>query len=450
MEEPTTDPDAGEPPDAGLPDAGEPPDAGPLPDAGEPPDAGPPPVDPAGPWPQDPVLNYTDRYGLDHVQSLTVDAAHNIWLLAGSRIGMLSADTKKVVWTQNVGQAGKGYTSTVICGGAAGQAYVGYRAGDDIPGGNRIASEGEPGYDPANWNYYQQGDMDVVQWDALQGAVTLQEHLYQSMGSSRPTGNAPLGIHNSNDYHYDEDRSIYSCARVMRGPYAGEVYIGTNHGVTRIRGLTYSSHRHPVFWVKKDDGSWSQRTGLTYGLGIGQDGAVLIGNDWKIGIIVPNPDMALWHFEDKGAFYTLNTFVEPVNGGDDTYRSGEVPFAFWRAFEQTKDGAYYVGSHTEGLFRLDTQRRQQSNGAYTLKVQATTRVEDLGSRSINALAATDDGSLFVGTDGDGLWRIKPDRTLEKVSGVKGGGIQQLLYDPTVTPSMLFVRVNSKVYVLRGY
>lgn len=406
-----------------------------------------------GPWPTDAVSNYSERYGLDGVESVGVDAAHNIWLLDGDRIGVLRADTRQVVWSSGVGQAGE-YASTVICGGAAGQAYVGYMTENDIPGGNRISSPGEPDFSQFRWDtYFKQGDMDAVRLDAAAGVVKLEEHLYQSAGSSRATGNPNIGLHNSNDYHFDEDRSIYSCKRVMRGQYAGEVYIGTNHGVTRIRGLVYSSHRHPAFWVEKknDDGStsWSQRAGYTYGLGIANDGSVLIANDWKIGVIQPIPNMADWHYEERGAAYALNVFVTPVNGGPD-YRTAEAPFAYWRGFEQTADGAYYVGSRTEGLYRIDVKRRVLTDGTYRLDAPQYTRVEGAGISSVSALAATDDGSLFIGTERNGLWRLKPDRTLEKVTGVQGSDVKQLIYDPTVTPASLYVLVNKKVFVLRGY
>jgi len=35
--------------------------------------------------------------------------------------------------------------------------------------------------------------------------------------------------------------------RVDDGPFKGEVYFGSNHGLTRVRGDLYGDHRHPTF-----------------------------------------------------------------------------------------------------------------------------------------------------------------------------------------------------------
>ncbi|AGC48851.1 hypothetical protein MYSTI_07579 [Myxococcus stipitatus DSM 14675] len=464
-EPPASEEDAGTdggPEDDGGTQTPEPPDAGP-PDAGEPPL----PPKPEGPWPTDPLTNYSSKYAIPKVVAMGVDAAHNLWFLNRDRIGVLRAGTDKVLWnSQPIGQASRGFgtspdnlatNSRVICGGKAGEAYVGYEAVNDIPGGQRIAGRGEADFSEERYLEFQKGDVDAVTVSDDGTDIVLREHLFRSKGTSRPSRNEPIGIRNSNDFHYDEDRSVYSCVRVMQGPYEGEVYVGTNHGVTRIRGYEYSSHRHPAYWVTTPTGGRSQRAGYTFGLGISKDGDLLIANDWKIGILPPNAALEWWDSEERKpempagvepALYTLNTFVDPVNPGNDETRGETAPFNFWRAFQQTADGSYYVGGLGTGLWQF--QANPQRHNPSKLSDSDYVRVQGANTDDYTALAATRDGSLFVGTADHGLWRLTPTKQLEKVSGVSGAKVQQLIYDARVTPGALYALVDGKLYVLRGY
>jgi len=440
-----------------------------------------------GPWPTDALTNYSDKYNIRQVQSVGVDAAHNIWVLDGASIGVLRADTKQLVWTSKpIGQARLGFgpdtlatASSVICGGKAGEAYVGYEANELQPDPeypflhpNFIVTErddcskpGSPcypyGYSPRRFQYFMQGDVDVVRLNGAGNDVELGVHISQSAGNSRISGGTPLGIQNTNDFHYDEDRSVHSCVRVMKGPYAGEIYIGTNHGATRIREYTYNSHRHPAWWMVTyaEDGrkKLSQRAGFTYGLGISQEGHLLVANDWKIGIIPPNASLKWWDSEGRKsdmpadvepAVYALNIFVDPVNPGPDDERTSEAPKNFWRGFQQTKDGLYYVGSRIDGLWQMKVKKVQDT--PLKLRDEEYKPINGLGTQRISALAASEDGSLFIGTEDNGLWRLKPDKTLEKVQGVSGSKVSQLVYDPTVSPGALYVLSDGRLFVLRGY
>lgn len=418
--------DTGQPEDAGSNNPGgqdsgtDGGDAGTIVDSGT--DAGTPTPTP-GPWPTDTVLNYSSEYSIGSIQSVGVDDAYNIWLLDGERIGVLRPGTDKPVWSSNIGQAKNGFgpdklaeASTVICGGAANQAYVGYYIS-----GNGMRRE------DVNDPEFLRGDMDVVQLNA-DGSVSLTEHLSKSVGSSQPWPQLPIGIHNTNDWHYDEDLSVLTCKKVMKGPFKGELYIGTNHGVTRIRGLVYNSHRHPL-WM---DGN-SHMIGYSYGLGIGQNGDVLIGNDWNVGILSPPEDLTTWDSEWLLP-WGLHTHNQVLNT--------EAEFDYWRGFEQTTDGKYYLGSDRYGLWEL-------IRGQWVFSADWK-KVSGLPTENINALQATDDGSLFIATDDSGLWRMNAQGQFEKVSGVSGNRIRQLVYDPTVSPSMLYVLTSSTLYVIRGH
>ena len=454
---PAPDPDPAPPPPTSVtpPDAGTPPpppDAGtPPPDAGTPPGPGIPPQAGPGPWPNEPLVNYSQRYSLGRVRSVGVDDGYNLWLLDGERIGVLRPGDTQPRWVSNIGQASQGFGpdalamgSTVICGGAAGRAYVGYSANELSPSfiygpeGSNFPAYDDPDpsrFDPVRYQEYQKGDMDAVKLTA-DGSVALEEHLQKS---ARPTGPQTIGIRNSNDHHFDEDRTVFTCTKVMRGANKGDLYIGTNHGVTRIQGLTYNSHRHPVWFKDKVDENGNvtghtQMTGLSKALGIGQNGEVLIGNDWNVGVVAPSPRLADWDRVDESLNQEkLNSYVPEVNSLEE--------MDYWRGFEQTKDGSYYVASRDFGLWKMTIRSRSTA---------LSTKVAGLPTDSLLSLAATDDGSLFIGTAGAGLWRLDSQKQLTQVAGVSGSTVKELHYDPTVTPAMLYVLTDTGLTVLRGY
>ena len=405
-----------------------------------------PPAKTPGPWPTTAALNYTATYGLGFVQSVGVDDAYNIWLLNGDQISVLRPGTDKPVSVRGIGQASGGFGvdrlatgSTVICGGAANQAYVGY-ATTETRGWIPLDSVQNP--------EFMKGDMDIVQLNP-NGTISLTEHLWRSAGSSQPWPQLHIGIHNSNDWRYDEDRTVLVCKKVMHGRDKGELYIGTNHGVTRIRGGQYNSHRHPDWYECVDksrpcvdengvpNAPAILRMAYSYGLGIARDGDVLIGNDWMIGIT--SPPAALDKWDDIGSVpWKLKTHNQALHA-----ELAVTEFDYWRGFEQTTDGNYYVGSNQYGLWQM-TPRPGVTDPATWV------RISGLPTSAINALAATNDGSLYIGTDNAGLWRMDPQKKFSKVSGVTGSRVREggLVYDPTVSPAMLYVLTNDALTVLR--
>ena len=50
----------------------------------------------------------------------------------------------------------------------------------------------------------------------------------------------------------------------------------------------------------------------------------------------------------------------------------------------------------------------------------------------------------------GLWRMDASKQFSRVSTVEGSKVEQLLYDPTVKPAMLYVLTNEGLTVLRGH
>ncbi|WP_395830208.1 hypothetical protein [Archangium violaceum] len=382
------------------------------------------------PWPKEAAINYTQRFDVGRPQSVAVDDAFNIWLLAGDRIGVLRPGETQPQWASNVGQAGRGFTSTVICGGSAGRAYVGYQA-RELDNPQRSSYQ-----DPS----FTEGDLDAVKLTP-DGHIVLEEHIHHSFrrdpekNDGSLSWNAPtnLGIRNSNDWRYDEDRSVLSCVKVMRGRDKGEVYVGTNHGVTRLRGLDYNSHRHPVWWE-----NGSQRAGYTHALGIAKDGDVLIANDWTFGIVTPNADLGLWDAMSPKSLNPMkveSSYLPEVNSLPE--------FDFWRGFQQTTDGRYYLASKDHGLWELSIVSSGDT-------AQKGIKLSGLPTNELTALAATDDGSLFIGTADAGLWRMDAKKQFTRVTDIPGRTVKQLLYDPNGTPAMLYVLTDEGLTVLRGY
>jgi hypothetical protein len=418
-----------------------PPDGGTTPDAGEPLEA--------GPWPVDAALDYTRSFGVGTPQSVGLDEGLNLWLLDGNRIGVLRPGDTAPAWTTGVGQARQPFgreslaiNSTVICGGEAGRAYVGYRAAEmqrseGISQRTYIPGPGEAYYTPERYAEYQKGDLDAVRLQP-DGTVALEEHIWRTTGSSN--AGKQIGIHNTNDFHYEEDRSILNCARVTRGPYRGDLYITTNHGVTRIQGLTYNSHRHPGWYLVTTNPDGSRDESLQcppmYGLGIARNGDVLVANEQMLGVLVPSAKLEEWDREQTWAGPTPWTFK-----GFNEALNGQASDDFWRAFEQTASGRYYLGSAEFGVWAMTPKSRSAGNWS---------RLAGLPTERILALKATDDGALYIGTDGGGLWRLEPDGvTLTRVEQVSGQRVLQLVHEPTVTPSMLLVLTDQGLTVLRG-
>ncbi|MCY1041485.1 hypothetical protein OV208_09180 [Corallococcus sp. bb12-1] len=442
MPPPGSSEDGGTPPpeeDGGTtPDDGGSPDAGPTPDPGEPQDA--------GPWPGDAVLDYSRSFGVGTPRSVGLDEGLNLWLLDGRRIGVLRPGDKEPTWTSGVGQARQPFgvdslatDSTVICGGEAGRAYVGYSANEmkrmeGVEQRTYIPNPGDAYYTPERFAEYQKGDLDAVRVQP-DGTVVLEEHLWQTTGASN--AGRQIGIHNTNDFHYEEDRTVLNCARVTRGRDRGDLYITTNHGVTRIQGLTYNSHRHPGWYLYENGSEWgSLQCPYMHGLGIAPNGNVLVANEQMLGVLVPSAKLEEWDREmtwEGPTPWVFKSFNDALNGqaSDD----------YWRAFEQTPEGRYYLGSAEFGVWAMTPKSRSTGNWS---------KVAGLPTNRILSLKATDDGALYIGTNGEGLWRLEPDgTTLARVQQVSGQRVLQLVYEPTVTPSMLLVLTDQGLTVLRG-
>ncbi|RYZ41414.1 MAG: hypothetical protein EOO72_07910, partial [Myxococcaceae bacterium] len=99
------------------------------------------------------------------------------------------------------------------------------------------------------------------------------------------------------------------------------------------------------------------------------------------------------------------------------------------------------GSAEYGVWAMTPRSRSTGNWS---------KLAGLPTDRIQALKATDDGALYIGTNGQGLWRLEKDgTTLAPVKEVAGQRVLQLVYEPTVTPAMLLVLTDRGLTVLRG-
>ncbi len=421
-------------------------------------DAGTPePTGPRSEWPTEELKNYSTSYSIPRgIKGVGIDDGHNIWVLETQRYGVLTSEKNSVTWVSGIGQLSSpelSYGATVICGGAPGKAYVGFAADDNMAGERTDINDPE----------FQKGDVDLVKLNE-DGTISLQVHLWETTTRHGVVS----GIRNSNSPYHDEDRTVLSCVKAYRGASKGEVFIGTNHGVTRIDGEIYNSHIHPR-WMDKSGCAdptaptcvGSQRAGYTYGLGIAQDGDVLIANDWHIGRVTPTLELKYWDQQDMrtGTYnvdrtpFRFDTFVPEVNS--------QAEFDFWRGIAETpeeltwngrKARYMYLGNirpdgftNPYGLYRLLVTERTDR---YLMEIVETVKVDF--PHMVSALTVTDDGSMFIGTPTDGLYRMGPDKVISKVPGVTGSNVKQIVYDPTASPSMLLVLTNDALWVLRGH
>ncbi len=356
-----------------------------------------------GPWPRDAAANYSERYGLPALRSASLDQAYNLWLLdaGGERVGLLRPQDARPTWTRvdGLGQGAKGFPASVICGGAAERAYLGFLAPD-------LA-------DPAHATAEQkaQGDADLLRARG-DGAAEVEQH---------------LTLVNSNDPAFDETRSILSCARVLQGEGKGDVYFGTNHAVTRVRGARFSDHRHAVF-REPDTAQGSLRIGYNHAVSVTWDGELFLGNEWKIALLSPGP--ALEDFLDPARSpWRLDTFVEPLGP--------QAEADAWRATAQTVGGRYFAGAKEKGLWEVILSPRRYA------------KVAGLPTERITALAAARGGALFVGTADAGLFRWEPNGRVEPVAQVRGRAVRELFYDRTLEPGLLLALTDEGLFVLRG-
>jgi hypothetical protein len=444
-------PDAGTP-DAGTPDAGTP-DAGPV-DAG--PDAhrigglG------SGPFPSDPLAIYGSSQGLlEAPVSASIDESENLWVVTQSALYLLQPGAKVFRrYTARDGlHYGPGYTEppdiTLVEGGGPGECFVGYAARDTnvsmFPDAHRST-------DP--WAHM--GKMDQV---LLQADGSLKVNRYD--------------LRNTNNGSYYETRTITSMV-YDHFQHPGNLYVGSNHGVTRIipanyfppplpltddthaeRGW-YADHVHPWTCIGGPcDGNRVPTFGDWFGLTLAPDGRLWMGGLTNAGAL---------NFKEK-----LTDWIQswqPVNPFSPSF---EWPPVFLppsmgdpvniRGVAVTPDGVVWFVSgeveswrgRTYGIAAYDEScpKRKPACSLFTYFDPTELGAIEYNILEVQTLA---DGRLLFGFPSSGLLVWQPGerkgRRLTQRDGLPGERIGRISLDKMHDPPLLLVPTDGGLAVFR--
>ena len=461
--------------DGGTSDAG-PSDAGP-PDAG-PPDAGPPPADPhkvgglgKGPWPVAPITVYGAAQGLfESPISASTDEAENIWVVSNSALYVLKpGDHAFHRYTAADGlHLGPGWTEppdiTLVTGGRGsfkgrdnqewlGECFVGYYAHDtfDPPGTTTQFAH------TANDPIAHMGKMDQV---LLKPDGKLEVHRYD--------------FHNSNDGFYYETRTVMS-AVYDHFQHPGELYVGSNHGVTRVQAAKwrlpansaeqsdpisverewYADHVHPVVC---DNGPCVGPSahivfGDFFGLTLAEDGRLWMGGLTSASAIRWTPDLQFWWHSWRPDNPFDPFFGDPYPGNPPVFNPPkEGDQVNISAIAVTTNGTVWFASGGREGWR----EPHYGLASYDQTRQSFLYVDpgSIGAPEYNILelVAWDD-TLVLGFPSTGLLVWKPGQPRGKrmglAEGLPGEAIGRLSFDRMVDPPQLFVPTEGGLAVLRA-
>jgi hypothetical protein len=247
----------------------------------------------------------------------------------------------------------------------------------------------------------------------------------------QPDGTLALEHHyqmqNTHAQKWDHTREILSMSRVTSGPNKGDLYIGSNHGVSLIRGDAYADHRHVVWYMP----TGTQAIGYVWGTNLDPSGNLLYCGHWKLAVVPPAPaDMMVW----------LDNKLHPnlMNGYAENLGTVEDPDELLAIAGDFAHGRLWVGAREKGL------------SAFQKKPKKWWSVDGTPDQSITGLEYEIDGALWVGTKGHGFWRYDTvAEAWDRVAELPGHAqvYQVLLADEAGKP-VLYVATDDGLYVLR--
>ena len=449
---PSTAPDAGAP-DAGTSDAGVP-DAGPV-DAG--PDAhkigglG------LGALPSSPLTIYGSAQGLlESPISASVDESENLWVVTTQALYVLTPGARvfRRYTAQDGLHVGPGYTEppdfTLVEGGGKDECFVGYYFHDTNTGNTPGA---HTNIDP--WAHMGKMDQVVLQPD---GRLAVNRY----------------DLRNSNDGHYYETRTIMSMV-YDHFQHPGNLYVGSNHGITRIvpakyfpprhlqddpfnttdEKVWYADHVHP--WVCMggpcSDPNRASTFGDWFGLTLADDGRLWMGGLTNAGAVHYREALDEWvqswtpHNPFDPAFgdpYPGSTpvFNPPVEGDPVNIRGVAV----------TREGTVWFASGEVENWRGPTYGLASWGGPGTSFIHIDPTA--LGSTEYNILElqALPDGRLVLGFPNSGLLVWTPGdargHRLTQRDGLPGEQIRRMSLDRMHSPAILFVPTDGGLAAFR--
>jgi hypothetical protein len=324
-----------------------------------------------------------------------VDTAGNLWVVGRAALLVRRAGSDRFE-SFGAGTSGLGGDPLLsVAGAGPGVAYVGH--------------EGRFGVDPDNEpeEVRRSGDVQKV-----------------SLGPSGLSSVTTFDTHNSNtplSGKYDHSRSIFELAVPRRGPAAGELYLGTEHGVVRYQtDSLHADHRHIATVVGP-----SQRFGSTGALAVGDDGTLWYGNDYVFGGLPWTPRLYEWYFDSEWLYPTW-AFGAPEDRDD------------YRGIGIDGRGGVWAASRGRGLAHLVTG----PNGRWALETLP------LPDASANDLVVDLDDTLWLAADSGAFHGTTDGRRWERVAGV-AGPVSDLFLDDLVVPRTVWMATGSGVAAYRG-
>ena len=410
-----------------------------------------------GPWPNAPLTVYGGAQGLlEAPVSASTDEAENIWVVTNRALYLLAPGEKTFRrYTAADGlHVGPGWTDgpdiTLVVGGSANECFVGYYGHDthDPPDKNAHTN-----LDPVA----HLGKMDQVR---LNPDRTLQVNRYD--------------FHNSNDWRFFETRTITS-AFYDHFHHPGELYVGSNHGVTRVQPAKfrlpstpaeksfppgvelewYADHVHP--WtcdVGACDGGPNDHIvfGDFYALTMGDDGRLWMGGLSAAAAIGWTSNLQFW----RNSWEPDNPFIPamPGKGGPMVFtppRQGG--FINLRAIAVTADGTVWFASGEADSWRGPTYGLASWRDENQYHMQYTDPTA-IGAPDYNVLEMVAWGDqLVLGFPSTGLLVWKPGDAKGKrmgfAEGLPGQAIGRMYIDRMVNPPQLFVPTEGGLAVLRS-
>ncbi len=355
----------------------------------------------AGPWPTTPTVELGRSVGItEGIVGASVDTGQNQYAVSENAFYVRRAGAASFERYARNTNGLRDYSMLSVAGGGPGIAYIGYE-----------------GVFTTN--------VDVTQDPPeIRTSGDVQEIHLQASGFTATTWDT----HNSNTPltgKFDHSRSIYELHVPWRGPAAGEVFLGTEHGVDRYQGTQVADHRHIATDVPNPDGTTSQRFGATKAMRVKDDGTVWYGNDWRFGGLPWTPRLAEWYVGSEWLF-PMHAF-----GGqfDRNYNEG---------IDVDSKGNVWVGARTYGLAHLLIG----PNKHFQLETF------DVPDSNIEDVLADLDDTIWLATNG-GLFRFTPaTKAWTRFASVKSG-VTKLFLDDAVVPRAIYIAAGQGVVVYRG-
>jgi len=349
----------------------------------------------AGPWPATTLVHLGASEGLtEWLLGVGADTGQNQYAVSSSALYVRRVgDTTFTRYAR--GTSGlRDYAFLSVAGAGPGIAWVGH--------------EGLFGVDPENDppDVRKSGDVDVVTLGA--GGISVRS----------------LDTHNSNtpfSGRFDHSRSIFEIVVPRRGAAAGEVFLGTEHGMVRYQGDLYVDHVHIATEV-----NGSQRFGQTGGIAVADDGTAWYGSAWAFGGRTWAPRRFEWYSQSRWLFPSR---AFGSDGTENDYQGVALDPA----------GAVWLGARNWGLARLAMSPDRR---------RATIDTFAAPDADIRDIAADPDGTIWVGA-GSGLYRFTPSSGVWNRSPDVPGDVTDLFLDDTVAPRALYAASGSGMWIWRG-